>query len=425
MIKIRHLMLNTLVLLPALLGGQADAAPDVDEIESSIVRVLTNGGMGSGWVVSPGVVATNWHVVDGAREVSIIPAGTSDEYPATVLWQGSSDRDLALIEFNSIDLEPFAIHSNDPERGSDAFTVGFPGLSDSAAGIFNTNVSVFGGTIALIVTNGNGVRTIQHSNIVNAGNSGGPLLDNCARVLGLTTWGYADPNIRDDFIWASMHVAELARQLDALNIPYTDDTSDCISEGGSIDTSIIDSQFSEQDEAMESLTRQLYIYGGIGAGLLVLTLALALRKPRQQIIHAVNNVSRRITGFNPDEYTDRPAAGKKKQAATATGLTLSCNDTARPISLPLQKETLKQERHGISLGRSPELVDFCVDDKSLSRRHLRVSFDSKQNVFLVEDLGSTNGSFLNGRQLQAYRPYPVKVGDSLKVGALNFAVSGL
>src|SRR5499426_3141828 len=58
-----------------------------------------------------------------------------------------------------------------------------------------------------------------------------------------------------------------------------------------------------------------------------------------------------------------------------------------------------------------------------SRRHARIT--SRSGQFYVEDLGSANGTFVNGRtRLKPQEPYPLVNGDVLKIGetTLKFAV---
>ncbi|MBZ5869663.1 FHA domain-containing protein, partial [Escherichia coli] len=50
----------------------------------------------------------------------------------------------------------------------------------------------------------------------------------------------------------------------------------------------------------------------------------------------------------------------------------------------------------ITLGRSSE-ADILVDDTGVSRKHLEIRLDDGQGTAV--DLGSTNGSFLNGSRI--------------------------
>ena len=65
----------------------------------------------------------------------------------------------------------------------------------------------------------------------------------------------------------------------------------------------------------------------------------------------------------------------------------------------------------VVLGRSPE-ADVTIDDVYASDFHLRMSTHDGQ--VLVQDLGSTNGTYVNGRRVTA--PIPVNKGDSVQVG---------
>src|SRR5947208_3085045 len=71
-------------------------------------------------------------------------------------------------------------------------------------------------------------------------------------------------------------------------------------------------------------------------------------------------------------------------------------------------------------------VDLDADDPEakVSRRHARISLSDGQ--YLIEDLGSTNGTFVNrGRRLAPGQRHPVKDGDEIIVGKtfLRFRVA--
>jgi pSer/pThr/pTyr-binding forkhead associated (FHA) protein len=70
-----------------------------------------------------------------------------------------------------------------------------------------------------------------------------------------------------------------------------------------------------------------------------------------------------------------------------------------------------------TVGRAAR-ADFVVDAPLVSRLHCRLSMDD-DNCLGVEDLGSTNGTFVNGRKV---RRAPLHAGDTLKVGRVEFAV---
>jgi DNA-binding winged helix-turn-helix (wHTH) protein len=61
-----------------------------------------------------------------------------------------------------------------------------------------------------------------------------------------------------------------------------------------------------------------------------------------------------------------------------------------------------------TIGRSRD-CDFVLDSTEVSRLHARLTHDHL-NIFL-EDLGSTNGTFVNGRRLALAESYRLRAGD--------------
>ncbi len=73
--------------------------------------------------------------------------------------------------------------------------------------------------------------------------------------------------------------------------------------------------------------------------------------------------------------------------------------------------------HGLVLGRHGA-VDVLVDDLYVSDEHAEILPDD--GSWSVRDLGSTNGTFLNGAKVT--RPTPLAVGDQLRLGKTTIEV---
>lgn len=69
-----------------------------------------------------------------------------------------------------------------------------------------------------------------------------------------------------------------------------------------------------------------------------------------------------------------------------------------------------------SIGRRQD-CDFCLPLSMVSRRHCEISV-SKDQVW-VRDLGSRNGTFLNGQRIDETR---AKAGDILQIGPVSFVL---
>ncbi len=57
----------------------------------------------------------------------------------------------------------------------------------------------------------------------------------------------------------------------------------------------------------------------------------------------------------------------------------------------------------------------------VSRRHARIHKQKTQ--YFIEDLGSANGTFLNGQRLTPYLPHPLHDGDELQLGRVRIRVT--
>lgn len=78
---------------------------------------------------------------------------------------------------------------------------------------------------------------------------------------------------------------------------------------------------------------------------------------------------------------------------------------------------------GATLGRSSRMADLCLPDGLLSRIHCRFFLEGGRPM--VQDLGSSNGTALNGRPLGA-DPAELGAGDVVTVGetALRVTLEG-
>ena len=94
------------------------------------------------------------------------------------------------------------------------------------------------------------------------------------------------------------------------------------------------------------------------------------------------------------------------------------NERGRGFQLELSQEVV--------FGASPEadgykhIRQYDLHELGVSRRHAKLWPTSSQ--LFITDLGSTNGTWLNGRRLESDHPYTINDGDVLSLGKLEFYV---
>lgn len=71
------------------------------------------------------------------------------------------------------------------------------------------------------------------------------------------------------------------------------------------------------------------------------------------------------------------------------------------------------------IGRAPD-VELPVDDAGASRRHCRVRMEGQ--FWVLEDLGSRNGTFVNGKRAEGV--VPLREGDVVRIGTVELIFRG-
>jgi pSer/pThr/pTyr-binding forkhead associated (FHA) protein len=98
----------------------------------------------------------------------------------------------------------------------------------------------------------------------------------------------------------------------------------------------------------------------------------------------------------------------------------SATDTSNPsapyersIDLVLKDQVTQIGRSSQKRNLHPEIA--CDWDAAVSHRHAKIELDPDGNAFLV-DVGSSNGTMLNGQMISANTPMKLKDGDRISLG---------
>lgn len=381
----------------------AHAQAWISKVDGSVVRVIAQDGYGrisyaSGWVLAKGgYVVTNQHAIGQRRFVVYRDAqGKTQEAEAEVVGQ-SKVRDLAILRIEA-DLTPLTISSAIPNKGSDVFAMGFPAMADRVKydedSVMESTVT--SGKIGRVVEfsrEEDGVAKatrIQHSAEISPGNSGGPLFDACGRVIGINTAQFQEQGLN-----------------------YAMPVKDVLLLLGPTGEQVIQ----DQKNICQGQTA-----GSAGAGVSSFAAWLADYWPILGIIIVIFGVLIAVIVFSrsgapavaaqpgqniPPSPTHRV---EQRQVWVLRGVTKA----GRPVVLEAPAGSRK------TVGRAGGSCDLQIDDPTVSRKH--ASFDFGTNNITVMDLGSSNGTYADGRRLGS-NVAVVSAGQSLRVGSVELVIN--
>jgi hypothetical protein len=121
------------------------------------------------------------------------------------------------------------------------------------------------------------------------------------------------------------------------------------------------------------------------------------------------NVSRPVHVFHVRPASAAPRGTLRLEGSDSNGQPHACEIVAGRLAA------------GAIIGRAADQCDLVIAHPTVSRQHARLSLAGE--VLQIEDLGSTNGSALDGRPLPAGRPTALQPGSTIRLGDVKLAVS--
>ncbi|MDD5486402.1 MAG: trypsin-like peptidase domain-containing protein [Dehalococcoidales bacterium] len=164
----------------------------VEAVKPAVVLIQTTVSgayvSGSGFVVDEhGYIVTNYHVVEGARSITVF-FNDNTSYAASIVRTDSA-RDAAVIKVSSSQDNFPTVKLGDSSEaniGEEILAVGYPFIAEwpvFTKGIISGKPNIFE------------YDWLQLDAAVNHGNSGGPLVNMKGEVIGINTLGWVDYNI--------------------------------------------------------------------------------------------------------------------------------------------------------------------------------------------------------------------------------------
>jgi hypothetical protein len=128
--------------------------------------------------------------------------------------------------------------------------------------------------------------------------------------------------------------------------------------------------------------------------------------------------NRKLRGLNMDISNTIP-----KELLNERDFILYYMDGEETLDLPVQNEfTLGRQVEGQPIAPDVDLNKYDAFDLGVSRLHATIRINPKKNQVHVIDLGSANGSKVNGYEIPANSEVPLNHGDILTLGKFNLKV---
>jgi S1-C subfamily serine protease len=213
---------------PVSLPGDAELQNAVNRAGASTVKIVGDGcGViqeGSGFVVGPGLVVTNAHVVAGISHPMV--ADKNGLHSTTVLFFDPS-YDLAVMRVSGIDEPALTLDPDEVARGTQAAVLGYPGggpFTVVPAGV----MADFEAEGRDIYGQGLTIRNVYEIQaMVRPGNSGGPLVQPDGEVVGVV---FSRSTTNDDIGYALSSPGVLSRVKAATGLTRAVGTGACTSD---------------------------------------------------------------------------------------------------------------------------------------------------------------------------------------------------
>ena len=403
-----------------------------DLVSKSVVRIVNelDGGYarGTGFFINENQIVTNHHVVSPYikqvgdqdwfktvenRSVMVYYSEISADVIVGTVVADWPEVDLAVVQVQKEYAKRVPIQLADPKSiypGMDIWSAGFPATNANRDDISSMELTMYKGIITKITPtahlgdNSTPYVELGVDAIINAGASGGPIVDQYGHVVGINNLGFFDENANQ--AWFGVQVNELITRLDNRGFSYTKAETKSDQDGQSLVPRDVDGSGSSSDGSPVEITTSVppvqqkaqfpwiwIVIGVLGAAVIAMLIVLL--------------------------------TGKKKSGSALPPVPPTSSGTASVQGMSGQflgnKKLLSKEKDCIFGKDESCTIRFSGADASkISHRHCRIHFSKTHQRYIVQDLGSTNGTIIVRGSHQ--QKVPKDSGIALRNGDLIYIV---
>ncbi len=145
-------------------------------VNSTVTIVTDNGSQGSGFFIDTNIIATNYHVIEGASTADCFLNNSEIKYKIDGYLAVDNAVDLILLKVSGLNKPAIKLSVSDVSIGQKVFVIGSPiGLSATITDGIISGMRDF-----------EGYKLIQMSAPISPGSSGGPVLNSRGELIGIS-----------------------------------------------------------------------------------------------------------------------------------------------------------------------------------------------------------------------------------------------
>jgi hypothetical protein len=369
--------------------------------ENGKVKPVSRGG---GFMIDNRHVVTNLTACCGKTDKGeqtqpVVVAGEKDASTAKVIWK-NDDTEMAILELKdplerpALTIAPLKT----VEKEQAVYTAQFPDPGESGT-VPKINE---GKLLGLVKVENSSIQAYKTSASMNKANAGGALFDACGNVIGVNMM------VKDGAQFAYV-VDPLLEGLKSAGVQAKVAPEHC----GSAAAAPASGGRDKEAEAPKAEWGPKGLEW-IPVVLLLAAIALAFRPSRKKPQAAA---VRHQTLPEPASYVPQIAP----LAPIAAGGTVS-RPALHGVAGQYERKSFSLDAGPSVLGRDQRAANlvFAPDAHTISKRHCIVSWDTARKTFVIEDLGSTNGTFLaTGERLTPGQSRDLAPGERFFIGDLR------